>query len=167
MGETQYQSGQVQYFKSAGSYEAKTQLLLWCRQTIVNPSFRPKNEIGRELGTKYDELLAKFSSDGTLGKVQAITSYYDKQIDAIALIEKSLAQPPNSAALLQIQALKIATIQGKEASILAAKSGVNLNLPGLDKENDAEGFKTLIAFKVVGLALRRLWPMLKRANCIN
>ncbi|MDJ0553493.1 MAG: hypothetical protein QNJ68_03455 [Microcoleaceae cyanobacterium MO_207.B10] len=165
MGREQHQSGDMQYFRNSGSSEARSQLLLWCRQCIVNPKFRPASPIGKELGKKYDELLNKYSSDGSLGKVQALTKYFDKQIEAIAKTENSMSETPNSPALLQIKAVKLATIQSKEALILAAESGVNVELPGLDTSEKAKGFKTLIAFKVISLALRRLWPMLKKANC--
>ncbi|MDY7006983.1 MAG: hypothetical protein SWX82_24415 [Cyanobacteriota bacterium] len=165
MGKDQYQSGDVQYFRNSGSSEARSQLLLWCRQRIVNPKFRPTTPIGKELGVKYDELLAKYSSNGNLGKVKAIEKYFDKQIEAIAFIEGTMAETPNSPALLQIKAVKLATIQSKEALVLAAKSGVNVDLPNAGTSEKARGFKTLIAFKVISLALRRLWPMLKKANC--
>ncbi|NET28850.1 hypothetical protein [Okeania sp. SIO1I7] len=165
MGKDQYQSGDVQYFRNSGSSEARSQLLLWCRQRIVNPKFRPTTPVGKELGAKYDELLAKYSSDGNLGKIQAITKYFDKQIEAIAKIEGSMAETPNSPALLQIKAVKLATVQSKDALILAAQSGVNVDLPSAGTSQKAQGFKTLIAFKVIFLALRRLWPMLKKANC--
>ncbi|NES66802.1 MAG: transposase, partial [Okeania sp. SIO2D1] len=165
MGKEQHQSGDMQYFRNSGSSEARSQLLLWCRQRIVNPKFRPTTPIGKELGNKYDELLAKYSSDGDLGKIQAITKYFDKQIEAIAKIEISMAETPNSPALLQIKAVKLATIQSKDALILAAQSGVNVDLPSVGTSQKARGFKTLIAFKVISLALRRLWPMLKKANC--
>ncbi|MGB3514599.1 MAG: hypothetical protein WBA93_36395 [Microcoleaceae cyanobacterium] len=165
MGKDQYQSGDVQYFRNSGSSEARSQLLLWCRQCIVYPPRRPKSPIGKELGTKYDNLLARYSNDGDLGKIQAITKYFDKQIEAIAKIEFSMAESPNSPALLQIKAVKLATIQSKEALILAVRSGVNVDLPNAGAFEKARGFKTLIAFKVISLALRRLWPMLKKANC--
>ena len=76
-----------------------------------------------------------------------------------------MAETPNSPALLQIKAVKLATIQSKEALVLAAQSGVNVDLPNAGTSEKARGFKTLIAFKVISLALRRLWPMLKRVNC--
>ncbi|WP_293135184.1 hypothetical protein [Okeania sp. SIO3I5] len=52
----------------------RSQLLLWCRQRIVNQKFRPATPVGRELGARYDELLTKYSSDGSFGTVQAITT---------------------------------------------------------------------------------------------
>lgn len=165
MGKEQHQSGDMQFFRNSGSSEAKSQLLLWCRQRIVNPKFRPTTPIGKELGTKYDELLVKYSSDGNLEKVQAIARYFDQQIEAIAKIEGTMAETPNSPALLQIKAVKLATIQNKEALVLAAQSGVNVELPSVGTFEKARGFKTLIAFKVISLAIRRLWPMLKKANC--
>lgn len=165
MGKDQYQSGDVQYFRNSGSSEARSQLLLWCRQCIVYAPRRPTTSVGKELGTRYDELLAKYSSDGNLEKAQAISKYFDKQIEAIAKIEGTMAENPSSPALLQIRAVKLATIQSKEALILAAKSGVNVDLPNAETSEKAKGFKTLIAFKVISLALRRLWPMLKKANC--
>ncbi len=155
----------MQYFRNSGSSEAKSQLLLWCRQRIVDPKFRPTTSVSKELGVKYDELLTKFSSDGSLGKIQAITKYFDRQIEAIAKIEASMTESPNSPALLQIQAVKLAAIQSKETLILAAKSGVNINLPSDGTFQQAKGFETLIAFKVISLALRRLWPLLKKAIC--
>lgn len=165
MGKDQYQSGDVQYFRNSGSSEARSQLLLWCRQRIVNPKFRPTTPIGKELGAKYDELLAKYSSDGNLEKVKNIEKYFDKQIEAIAKIERTMTETPNSPALLQIKAVRIATIQSKEALVLAAKSGVAVDLPNAGTSEKAKGFKTLIAFKIISLALRRLWSMLKKANC--
>ncbi|GGA56137.1 hypothetical protein [Okeania sp. KiyG1] len=165
MGKDQYQSGDVQYFRNSGSSEARSQLLLWCRQCIVYSPRRPTSLVGKELGAKYNELLAKYSSDGNLGKIQAIAKYFDKQIEAIAKIESSMAETPNSPALLQIKAVKLATIQSKDALILAAQSGVNVDLPSDGTSQKAKGFKTLIAFKVISLALRRLWPMLQKANC--
>ncbi|NEP85551.1 MAG: hypothetical protein F6K18_01230 [Okeania sp. SIO2C2] len=119
------------------------------------------------MGTKYDELLAKYSSDESLSKVQAITKYFDRQIEAIALIEKSMAETPNIPALLQIKAIKIGAIQAKKSFLLAAESGVNVDLLEAINTEKAKGFKTLIPFKVISLALRRLWLMLKKANCTN
>ncbi|NET41925.1 hypothetical protein [Okeania sp. SIO2B3] len=48
---------------------------------------------------------------------------------------------------------------------MTAQSGVNVDLPSAGTSQKAHGVKTLIAFKVIRLALRRLWPMLKKANC--
>ncbi len=117
------------------------------------------------MGAKYDELLAKYSNDGSLGKIQAITKDFDQQIEAIAPIEKSMAESPNSQTLLQIKAVKLATIQSKESLILAAHSGVNVDLPSDGTSETAKGFKTLKAIKVISLTLRRLWPLLKKAIC--
>ncbi len=110
-------------------------------------------------------MLARYSSDGNLGKIQAITKYFDRQIEAIAKIETSMAESPNSPALLQIKAVNLAAIQSKESLILAAQSGVNVEVPSAGTSERARGFKTLITFKVISLALRRLWPMLKKATC--
>jgi len=165
MGKEQHQSGDVQIFKTSGSSQARSQLLLWCRQRIVNPKFRFPNPIGEELGSKYDYLLSRYSSDEHLSKIQAISKHFDKQIEAIASLEKSMAETPNSPALLQVKAVKSATIQTKEAWVLAAQSGVNVDLPGVEIGSKAKGFRTLIAFKVISLALRRLWPLLKKATC--
>ncbi len=76
-----------------------------------------------------------------------------------------MAESPNSPALLQIKTVKLTAIQSKESLILAAQSGLNVDLPGAGTSERARGFKTLIAFKVISLALRRLWPMLKKATC--
>ncbi|MEM1167834.1 MAG: hypothetical protein AAGJ08_01760 [Cyanobacteria bacterium P01_H01_bin.35] len=165
MGKEQHQSGDMQFFKNSGSSEARSQLLLWCRQRIVNSKFRLTTPIGKELGAKYDELLAKYSSDGNSKKVQAITKYFDKQIEAIAKIESSMAESLYNPVLLQIKAVKLATIQSKDALILAANSGVDVEVPSDGTFEKARGFRTLIAFKVISLALRRLWPMLKKATC--
>ncbi|MGD1712857.1 hypothetical protein [Dapis sp. BLCC M172] len=165
MGKEQHQSGDMQFFRNSGSSEAKSQLLLWCRLKIVNPKCRPITPIAKELGRKYDELLVKYSSDGNSRKVQSITRYFDKQIEAIAKIEASMAENPDSATLLQIKAIKLSTVQAKESFLLAAESGVEINLPGIENAERARGFKTLIAFKAISLTLRRLWPMLKKATC--
>ena len=52
-------------------------------------------------------------SDGNLGKVLAINKYFEKQIEAIAKIENSIAKTPNSSTFLQIKAIKI-VIQAKK-----------------------------------------------------
>ncbi|NES03023.1 MAG: hypothetical protein F6K22_09270 [Okeania sp. SIO2F4] len=48
---------------------------------------------------------------------------------------------------------------------LKAISIVEVDLPVAGTSEKARGFKTLIAFKVISSALRRLWPMLKKATC--
>ncbi len=165
MGKEQHQSGDMQFFRNFGSSQARSQLLLWCRQRIVNKKFRPTTPVGKELGNKYDELLARYSNDRNLGKVQAVEKYFDKQIEAIAKIEVSMAENPDSPVLLQIRAIKLATIQSKDALISAANSGVDVELPSDGTPERARGFRTLVAFKVISLTLRRLWPMLKKATC--
>lgn len=165
LGKEEHQSGDMQFFRNSGSSEARSQLLLWCRLKIVNPKCRPATPICKELGAKYDELLAKYSSDGNSRKIQAITKYFDKQIEAIAKIESSMAENPNNPVLLQIKGVKLAAIQSKNSLILAANSGVDVEVPSDGTLEKAKGFKTLIAFKVISLALRRLWPMLKKAIC--
>ncbi|MGB3513617.1 MAG: hypothetical protein WBA93_31310 [Microcoleaceae cyanobacterium] len=101
-------------------------------------------------------MIKYYSTDETSHKVRAIAKHFDNQIDAIAKIENSMAQTPNSPALLQIKAVRLATQQSKQALVMAAESGVNIDLPGIEPENDAQGFRTLIAFKVIGFTLRRL-----------
>ncbi|MGK7954309.1 MAG: hypothetical protein AB4063_03450 [Crocosphaera sp.] len=165
LGKEQHQSGDMQFFRNSGSSEARSQLLLWCRLKIVNPKCRPTTPICKELGAKYDELLSKYSTDGNSRKIQASTKYFDKQIEAIAKIESSMAENPNNPVLLQIKGVKLAAIQSKNSLILAANSGVDVEVPSDGTLEKAKGFKTLIAFKVISLALRRLWPMLKKAIC--
>ncbi len=48
---------------------------------------------------------------------------------------------------------------------LKAISIVEVDLPGAGTSEKARGFKTLIVFKVISLALIRLWPMFKKATC--
>ncbi len=59
-----------------------------------------------------------------------------------------MAESPNSPALLQIKAVKLAAIQSKESLILAAQSGVSVDLPSDGTSEKARGFKTLILLKL-------------------
>ncbi len=63
-----------------------------------------------------------------------------------------MAETLNSSILLQIQALKLTAIQSKESLILAAQSGVNVDLPSDGTSQKAKGFKTLIAFKTISIS---------------
>ncbi|MGB3512684.1 MAG: hypothetical protein WBA93_26395 [Microcoleaceae cyanobacterium] len=76
-----------------------------------------------------------------------------------------MTQTPDSPALLQIKAVRLATQQSKQALVMAAESGVNIDLPGIESENNVLNPWTLIAFKVIGLTFRKLWPSLGRAIC--
>ncbi|NEQ37437.1 MAG: hypothetical protein F6K40_14650 [Okeania sp. SIO3I5] len=48
--------------------------------------------------------------------------------------------------------------------ILAAQSGVNVDLPGTENIEKARGFKTLIAFKVISLALMKIVAYLEKGQ---
>ncbi len=63
--------------------------------------------------------------------------------------------------------MRITNIHRKDALILAANSGVNVEVPSAGTFERAKGFKTLIAFKTISLTLRILWPMLQSLNLSN
>lgn len=147
----------------SGSKLCRCQLYLWVLDSIAPQHARPKNDIGRKLGSFYDSRKAQFQDNPELWKQKAI-----ENLHRIALRELKKQLSANLISLLpKEQALTVASTLDLSMQAISMSMNTGLTTELKDKANSREvrrGFGNLIINQTAAYGLRLLFKELKKAT---